>query len=75
MFWKKKKPKKQPDIRQQAAEIAKEKRAEIGEEALNDIRKAIMAQENSATEKAKRQIMAGDTDKLRDNLKFWMEEK
>ncbi len=50
------------------------KRAEIGEEALDQIKHAIMKRESSALEGAKRAILAADEDKVRDNLTHWLRE-
>ncbi|MCI5060668.1 MAG: hypothetical protein MRY79_06320 [Alphaproteobacteria bacterium] len=75
MFWKKKKSEKKKNIRTQASKIAADKRAEIGEDTLNEIRSAIMARKNSPLEKAKRQIAQANQDKVRDNIRFWLDEK
>lgn len=77
MFWKKKR-KPQKTSREKALEQTKQvmadKRAEIGDEALDQIKKAIMAREGSELEKAKKKIMATDEDKIRDNLALWLRE-
>ena len=76
MFWKKKKPKKpsREKILAEAKANMTAKREEIGDETLDQIRQAIMKKENSALEKAKRQIQDMDDDKVRDNLQFWLRE-
>ena len=77
MFWKKKKkPKKtsREAVLEQAKASMAAKRAEIGEEALDQIKHAIMKRESSALEGAKRAILAADEDKVRDNLTHWLRE-
>lgn len=77
MFWKKKKKPTKPcrdDILQQAKESLADKRAEIGDEALDQIRSAIMSRENSALQNAKKIILNTDKDKVRDNLNLWLRE-
>lgn len=78
MFWKKKKEakkSKREQILDQAKKTAAGKRAEIGDETLGQIREAIMKKENSALERAKKQVKEMDDDKVRDNIRFWMQEK
>lgn len=78
MFWqKKKKPKKtqREQIIEQATQAASSKRTEIGEDTLGEIRNALMKRENSALEQAKNKIKNMDEDKLRDNLKYMLQEK
>ncbi len=79
MFWKKKKkPKAKPsreEIIAQAQKVAAAKTEEIGDETLEKIRAAMFKKENSAMEQAKRQIMAADDDKVRDNLKYLLRDK
>ena len=89
MFWKKKKGKdggdsaKNPPAGAKPTReeiIAKAKasmaaaRAEIGDETLEKIKEAMMKKQASAIEKAKAQIRAADTDKVRDNIQFMMRE-
>lgn len=86
MFWKKKtkgkggsttenggKPTREQIIAQAKANAAKAS-AEIGEETLDKIKDALLKKQQSAIEQAKRQIMATDRDKVRDNIKFMMDE-
>lgn len=78
MFWKKKKkPEKtgREAVIAQAKAVASAKRTEIGEDTLDGIRQALMKKESSALEQAKRKIQGMDEDKLRDNLKFMIQEK
>lgn len=78
MFWKKKKKPKKPsreEIIAQAKAAATAKREEIGDETLDQIRQVIMKKESSALAKAKKQVKEMDDDKVRDNLKFWLQEK
>ena len=77
MFWKKKKKPAKPtreEIIAQATKAAADKREEIGEDTLDQIRDAIMEKENSALEQAKRKVKAMDDDKVRDNIRHWMRE-
>ena len=85
MFWKKKKgkdggesannppegtkPSREELIAQAKASMAAA-RAEIGDETLEKIKAAMMKKQGSAIEKAKAQIKAADTDKVRDNIQF-----
>ena len=78
MFWrKKKKPQKtqREQIIEQATKAASDKRTEIGEDTLDEIRDALMKRENSALEQARRKIQNMDEDKVRDNIKYWMQGK
>lgn len=78
MFWKTKKPADKltrSEIIQSATKAAENKRTEIGEDTLGQIRDALLKRENSAMSQAKRQIMTADQDKVRDNLKFLMQER
>lgn len=84
MFWKKKKtanPPKSPenvgkpsraDIIAQAKASMSAARAEIGDETLDKIKEALLKKQASAIEKAKAQIKAADTDKVRDHIQFMM---
>lgn len=77
MFWtKKKKPKKgsREAIVAQAEAVATAKRAEIGDDALNKIKQALMKKENSPLERAKRHIKGADEGKVRDNLALWLKD-
>ena len=76
MFWKKKKPKKpsREEILKQAQASMAAKREEIGDEALDQIKQAIIKRENSALEGAKRAILTADEGKVRDNLSLWLRE-
>jgi hypothetical protein len=90
MFWKKKNkgntPQKGKDsaasagkptreqILAQAKANAASARAEIGDETLDKIKEALLKKQASAIEQAKRQIQAADQDKVRDNIKFMMNE-
>lgn len=77
MFWKKKsKPKNatREQILKKAQKAMAEKREEIGDETLAEIQKAILKKENSILEKSKRQIMAADQDKVRDNISLLLKE-
>ena len=85
MFWKKKnkgkdedtaknegaegKPTREQLIAQAKANMAAA-RAEIGDETLDKIKAAMMKKQASAIEKAKAQIKAADTDKVRDHIQF-----
>lgn len=83
MFWKKKskaqppksankdgKPTREQIIAQAKANAAKAS-AEIGEETLDKIRIAMMKKQSQAIlDKAKADIMAADTDKVRDHIQF-----
>lgn len=86
MFWKKKskgkdgsttgkggKPTREQIIAQAKANAAKAS-AEIGDETLEKIKDALLKKQQSAIEQAKREIMAADRDKVRDNIKFMMDE-
>lgn len=90
MFWKKKdksggvgkggsgsgnggKPSRE-QIMAQAKANAAAARAEIGDETLEKIKEALLKKQQSAIEQAKKQIMAADRDKVRDNIKFMMGE-
>lgn len=77
MFWKKKskeaKPSREAILRQAQADMAA-KRTEIGEQTLDHIRQAIAGHENSALEKAKKQIFNADEDKVRDHIDLWLKE-
>ena len=77
MFWKKK-PKKVKSNRDAAIAQAKEamavKRAEIGDEALAEIKEVLFKKQNSLLEKSKKQILSADQDKVRDNINFWLRE-
>lgn len=77
MFWKKKKPKKpsREDIIADATQSMQDKRAEIGDEALDSIRQAIVKRENDPLAKAKREIENADVDKVLDNLSVWLKDK
>lgn len=84
MFWKKKKPANAPlpaaakPTREQIIAQAKANmsaaRAEIGDETLEKIKAAMLKKQASALEQAKRQILAADEDKVRDNIQFMMRE-
>jgi hypothetical protein len=88
MFWNRRKDKdqkngtKEPekpaqtraDIIAQAKANAAAARAEIGDETLDKIKAAMLKKQASAIEKAKSQIKAADTDKVRDHLSLWLEE-
>lgn len=90
MFWKKKskgkdgakatdsakKPvsSKREQILAQARANAAAARAEIGDETLEKIKDALLKKQQSAIEQAKAQIRAADQDKVRDNIKFMMNE-
>ena len=77
MFWKKK-PKKtlksRDNVVQEAQQTMQNKREEIGSEALDKIKHAIMNKENSALNGAKKTIINADQDKVRDNLNLWLRE-
>lgn len=86
MFWKKKdkKPPTSPEapgkasreqILAQAKANAAAARAEIGDETLEKIKQALLKKQSSAIEKAKAQIKATDTDKVRDHLKYMIREE
>lgn len=88
MFWKKKdktpaKPAaKTPqgkmtreEILAQAKANAAAARAEIGDETLEKIKEALLKKQSSAIEKAKAQIKATDTDKVRDHIQFMIREE
>ena len=79
MFWKKKRVKKKKpsreDIISAAHKAAQAKREEIGEETLDEIRKAIMKRENNPLAKAQKQIKEADLDTVLDNLSIWMKDK
>jgi hypothetical protein len=77
MFWKKKpknKKSKREVVIDQANQAMANKREEIGDEAMADIKNAIMKKQNSALEQSKRQILSADEDKVRDNLALWLRE-
>jgi len=86
MFWKKKnkgkpaksaetdgKPSREQIIAQAKANMSAA-RAEIGDETLEKIKAAMLKKQASAIEKAKQQIKAADQDKVRDHLKFMIQE-
>ncbi len=87
MFWKKKdkgkkaknaaakdgKPTREQIIAQAKANMSAA-RAEIGDETLEKIKAAMLKKQASAIEKAKAQIKAADQDKVRDNLRFMIQE-
>lgn len=77
MFWKKKKPTKpsREDIIKQANQSAQAKREEIGDEALNAIREAIIKKQNNPLAKAQKEIKDADMDKVLDNLSLWLRDK
>ncbi len=86
MFWKKKDKKTTPsseisgkpsreEILVQAKASAAAARAEIGDETLEKIKAALLKKQSSAIEKAKAQIKATDTDKVRDHLKYMIREE
>ena len=81
MFWKSKKPKAPPgkpsraDIIAQAKASMSAARAEIGDETLDKIKEALLKKQASAIERAKAEIRAADTDKVRDHLQFMMREE
>lgn len=82
MFWpinkkakKKEKKTRREEIVSQAKATAKAKTAEIGEDTLSDIRDSLLRRENSALEQAKKKIMQADDDKVRDNLKYLLNDK
>lgn len=58
----------------QAKANAAAARAEIGDETLEKIKAAMLKKQASAIERAKAQIKATDTDKVRDHLSLWLEE-
>jgi hypothetical protein len=75
MFWKKKPPKppakpSRDDIIAQAKANMAAARTEIGDETLEKIKEAMLKKQASVLEKAKAQIKAADTDKVRDHLQF-----
>lgn len=85
MFWKKK-DKKQPipskpakptrdEILAQAKANMAAARAEIGDETLEKIKQAILKKQSSTLEKAKAQIKAADTDKVRDHIQYMIREE
>ncbi len=85
MFWKKK-DKKQPisskpakptrdEILAQAKANMAAARAEIGDETLEKIKQAILKRQSSVLEKAKAQIKAADTDKVRDHIQYMIREE
>lgn len=75
MFWRKKSEKtKQETVLEKAQHVASQKREEIGDEALEQIKKAILKRENSALDQAKSTILKADQDKVRDNLNLWLRE-
>ena len=75
MFWRKKSEKtKQETVLEKAQHVASQKREEIGDEALDQIKKAILKRENSALDQAKSTILKADQDKVRDNLNLWLRE-
>ncbi len=83
MFWKKKDKAKPAEsnakpTREEIIALAKERmaaaRTEIGDETLEKIKAAMLKKQASAIEKAKAQIKAADTDKVRDNIQFMMRE-
>lgn len=82
MFWKKKnkakadkpaengqKPTREQIIAQAKANMATA-RAEIGDETLEKIKAAMLKKQASVIEKAKAQIKAADTDKVRDHIQY-----
>ena len=90
MFWKKKdkvkgggksrdSAKKGPltpreQILAQAKANAAKARSEIGDETLEKIKDALLKKQQSVIEQAKAQIKAADEGKVRDNIKFMMQE-
>ena len=80
MFWKKKKPKKDPkkltreQIIAQAKANAAAAREEIGDETLQKIKEAMEKRESSAFAQAKKKVKSMDDDKVRDNLSQWLKE-
>ncbi|NQZ13782.1 MAG: hypothetical protein HRT94_03005 [Alphaproteobacteria bacterium] len=80
MFWKKKKPKKDPkkltreQIIAQAKANAAAAREEIGDETLQKIKEAMEKRESSAFAQAKKKVKSMDDDKVRDNLSLWLKE-
>ncbi len=85
MFWKKKDkgkskapappvaPTREQILLQAKANMASA-RAEIGDETLDKIKAAMLKKQASAIEQAKTQLRNMDQDKLRDHLKFMMQE-
>lgn len=86
MFWKKKnkgagsktpekgtKPTREQILAQAKANAAAA-RAEIGDETLEKIKQAMLKKQSSVIEQAKAKIKAADQDKVRDNIKFMMQE-
>jgi len=82
MFWKKRdkgtppkapekggKPTREQILAQAKANMASA-RAEIGDETLEKIKEALLKKQASVIEKAKAQIKAADTDKVRDHIQF-----
>ena len=90
MFWKKKDKAKdgkkatetagksgnptREQILAQARANAAAARAEIGDETLEKIKDALLKKQSTAIEQAKAQTTAADKDKVRDNIKFMMQE-
>ena len=80
MFWKKKKPKKDPkkltreQIIAQAKANAAAAREEIGDKTLQKIKEAMEKRESSAFAQAKKKVKSMDDDKVRDNLSLWLKE-
>lgn len=86
MFWKKKDKGKDGSSAEKGGKLTREQiiaqakanaakaSAEIGVETLDKIKEALLKKQQSAIEQAKRQIMAADQDKVRDNIKFMMDE-
>lgn len=85
MFWKKKekplksvssnpsKPSREEILAQAKANMASA-RAEIGDETLEKIKQALLKKQSSILERAKADIRATDTDKVRDHLKYIIRE-
>lgn len=86
MFWKKKNKTKTTKSADNGGKLSREQiiaqakanmsaaRAEIGDETLEKIKAAMLKKQASAIEKAKAQIKAADQDKVRDNLRFMIQE-
>ena len=80
MFWKKKKPKKDPkkltreQIIAQAKATAAAAREAIGDKTLQKIKEAMEKRESSAFAQAKKKVKSMDDDKVRDNLSLWLKE-
>ena len=61
-------------IREQALANARAARAHIGEDTLDRIAAAMTKKQNSAIERAKRQINESDPDKVLDEILFMLDE-